>query len=165
MNKNSKGQSLFEIVMALAISTLIITALVILAANAVKNSIYARNKTQATRYSQEATEWLRGERDKDWATVYAKSTVDNSATCGAEYPSCFCFADLSWTSSTIGKCSDGAEINSTIFKREIYFNRSTVTISGIDKTILGMLVKVYWVDPQGIHDVRSATSFTDWRER
>ena len=57
-----KGQSLFEVVFAVAVSALIITAIVILAGNAVSNSTFSRNKALAGRFVQEAIEWLRKER-------------------------------------------------------------------------------------------------------
>lgn len=33
------------------------------------------------------------------------------------------------------------------------------------KTIINAEVVVYWTDAQGYHEVKSATSFTDWRQR
>ena len=58
-----KGQSLFEAVVALAISALIIVAVVALVASSIRNASFSRNVTLASRYAQQATEWLRGQRD------------------------------------------------------------------------------------------------------
>ncbi len=158
MKKNISGQSLFEIILALAISVLIITSLVTLAANAVRNSTYSKNKTQATRYSQEATEWLRGERDTNWDNLYDKAAVNP--------PQVYCMKSLSWADATIGLgCSSNQVISGTVFKREVSFERRTVLVGGLPKNIIDASVRVYWQDAQGVHEVRSATSFTDWRER
>lgn len=158
MKKNISGQSLFEIILSLAISILIITSLVTLAANAVRNSTYSKNKTQATRYSQEATEWLRGQRDASWDNVYTKA--------GVNPPQVYCLKTLSWADATIGTgCTSGQVIPNMIFKRELSFERRTVIVGAATKNIIDASVKVYWQDAQGVHEVRSATSFTDWRER
>lgn len=158
MKKNISGQSLFEIILSLAISILIITSLVTLAANAVRNSTYSKNKTQATRFSQEATEWLRGERDADWDTLYAKA--------GVNPPQLYCLKTLVWADASIGTgCTSSQVIPTTVFKRELSFERRTVIVGGLTKNIIDASVKVYWQDAQGIHEVRSATSFSDWREQ
>lgn len=146
--KASKGQSLFEVVIALAISTIIIVSLVSLVSNSIRNSTFSKNKTLASRYSQEATEWLRGQRDLDTATFKTNSLIPT-----------WCLKDLSWS---IGRaCNSGEEIAGTPFTREIYF--VTTIVSG--KTITQADVVVFWTDSQGVHEARSATNFSDWRER
>ena len=148
-----KGQSLFEVVLALAIATIIIVAMVALAASAVRNSNFSKNKTLATRYSQEATEWLRGERDADFDAFFARAANP-----------LYCLKSLSWTEATIGGCSAGQEIADTVFKREVGFARSTIIVGGLPKNVVEAEVNVYWQDAQGVHEVRSVTNFTDWRE-
>ncbi|MFZ5932782.1 MAG: PulJ/GspJ family protein [Patescibacteria group bacterium] len=143
------GQSLFEIMLALAISTLIIVAIVVLTSNAIRNTTFSKNKTLATRYSQEATEWLRGERDTDFTAFESRAATP-----------LYCFPALSWASATVGACGSGQEITDTIFKREISFSGSVVN----GKTLVEAGVKVYWTDSQGLHEVRSVTNFSDWRE-
>jgi hypothetical protein len=155
MNKNISGQSLFEIVIALALSVLIIVSLVSLAANAVRNSTYSRNKTQAARYSQEATEWLRGQRDTSFDYLYDMASV-----------AVYCFPVLDWTEAeAVAACPVDNVITGTIFRREISFARRTISDGGINKSVIDATVNVYWQDAQGVHEVKSATSFTDWREQ
>jgi len=151
--KTEKGQSLFEVVLALAIATLIVVALVALASSAIRNSTFSKNKSLATRYSQEATEWLRGERDADWDIFYAR-TVNPL----------YCVKSLSWTEASIGSCTSGQEITGTVYKREIGFTRSTVDVGGVPKNVVEAEINVYWQDAQGIHEVKSVTNFTDWRD-
>jgi hypothetical protein len=151
--RNLKGQSLFEVVLALAIATIIIVAMVALASSAIRNSNFSRNKTLATRYSQEATEWLRGERDTDFDTFFARAANP-----------LFCLKTLNWSDATIGACTDGQEIPGTLFKREVGFARTTVLVGGLPKNVVEAEIKVYWQDAQGVHEVRSITEYTDWRE-
>lgn len=148
------GQSLFEIIMALAIATLIIVAIVALAATSIRNTTFSKNKTLATRYSQEAVEWLRGERDADWETFFDIRAANPL----------YCLKSLTWSDASIGACLDGQEIANTAFKREVSFTRTTVTVGGLPKDVVGAEIKVYWIDPQGIHETRTVTDFTDWRQ-
>lgn len=153
-NPTTRGQSLFEIVLALAIATLIIVTMVALVSSAIRNSTYSKNKTLATRYSQEVTEWLRGERDTDWAAFYVRAATPR-----------WCLRALLWSDATIGVCTPGREIAGTIFKREVAFTRSTVLVGGVAKNVVEAESKVYWQDAQGLHEIKSVTDFTDWREQ
>jgi Tfp pilus assembly protein PilV len=152
-SRSEAGQSLFEIVLALAIATLIVVALVGLTSSVIRNTTFSKNKTLATRHAQEATEWLRGERDADFDAFFVWATTP-----------LWCLKSLSWTEATVGSCTAGAEIGDTIFKREVAFVQSTVLVDGLPKNVVETDVKVYWTDAQGIHEVRSVTNFTDWRE-
>ena len=151
--RRQKGQSLFEVVLALAIATIIVVAMVALAASAVRNTNFSKNKTLATRYSQEATEWLRGERDSNFDTFFARAANP-----------LYCLKSLSWADASIGNCTSGQEILGTLFKREVGFGRTTVLVGGVPKNMVEAEIKVYWQDAQGIHEVKSVTNFTDWRE-
>ena len=147
--KNESGQSLFEIILALAITTLITVALVALTATSIRNTTFSKNKTLASRYSQEATEWLRGERDADFSAFETRALTP-----------LYCFPSLSWSAASIGACSSGQEIANTPFRREISFSSSLVN----GKTLIQASVRVYWSDAQGLHEVRSVTNFSDWRQ-
>jgi len=144
----SKGQSLFEVVIALAISAIIISALVSLVSSSIRNANYAKNNTLAARHAQDATEWLRKERDDD---------IDNFMT--RVLSPTWCLSSLSWSQSA--PCGDSEVIPDTIFRREVAF---TVGLSS-GKTVVDADITVFWEDAQGAHEVKSATSFTDWRQR
>ena len=147
--RNESGQSLFEIMLALAITTLITVALVALTATSIRNTTFSKNKTLASRYSQEATEWLRGERDVDFNAFETRAATP-----------LYCFPSLTWGSASIGACTSGQEIANTLFRREISFSSSVVN----GKTLIQAGVRVYWTDAQGLHEVRSVTNFSDWRQ-
>lgn len=144
----NKGQSLFEVLVALTISVLVIVTLVSLVNTSTRNATFSKNKTLASRYAQEATEWLRGQRDNDIVNFKTRALT---AT--------WCLRDLGWTIS--GTCSASNQITGTVFTRQLAFSSSV--ISG--KTLIQADVSVTWTDAQGAHEVRSSTNFSDWRER
>jgi Tfp pilus assembly protein PilV len=148
MMKYEKGQSLFEVVLALAVAALIIIAIVVLATISIRNASFSRNQSLTTRYAQEAIEWLRGQRDEGWDAFYDRAFTT----------SLWCLKSLSWTDAIIGGCGSSGFISDTIFKREISF-----TI--LDTSTIDTEVKVYWEDAQGLHETKTLTTFTDWREQ
>lgn len=146
--KTQKGQSLFEVVVAIAISALIIVTIVSLVSNSLRNATFAKNNAQAASLGQQATEWLRTERDTDVAAFMTNVTTLT-----------WCFKDLAWTIT--GPCLDPQNIPETLFYREGHFVTSLVG----GKTVVAADIVVSWTDAQGLHQVTSATNFTDWRQR
>lgn len=142
------GQSLFEVVVALAITALIIVSLVSLASNSVRNSTYSKNNALAATYAQELTEWFRSQRDADIAT-FTTNTLSPT----------WCFPTLSW--NYLGACNGGNPIPTTQFFREATFTTSLVN----GKTLIQADVTVSWDDSQGTHKVKSSTNYSDWRQR
>lgn len=140
---------MFEVVLALFIMTLVIVAIVILSTNSVANSNFSRTKTLATRYTQEAVEWIRSEREKSYADfiVYSSSQF-------------YCLDTL--TFSNPGRCSSSSYIPQTELVREVEF---TVDNDLNGKTIINATVITYWNDSKGYHETRSSTYFSDVRER
>jgi len=151
----NKGQSLFELVIAIGISALIIVVLVSLVSNALHNASFAKNETLSGRLSQEAVEWLRGQRDSD-----ASAFFTNVASYPYGIPRCF--NDLNW--SSIGPCGTDDKI-SDLFVRQIVFRSVSVTIDGETKNIVEADITVSWTDSKGLHQVTNATDFSDWRQR
>lgn len=146
MKTNQSGQSLFEVVLSLAVITIIIVALIILAANSIKNANFSKTRTLATNYAQDTNEWLRSERDKDFDAFAER----------AQSP--YCLVELSWTSAKVGSCDPNDFISGTNLQREVSF-----TI--LSSTTIEAEVLIYWDDSKGTHEVRTTTDFTDWRSR
>ncbi|HUC94565.1 MAG TPA: hypothetical protein VMR19_00975 [Candidatus Saccharimonadales bacterium] len=147
------GQSLFELVVAVAVCALIIIAVVSLTVNSIANSNFSRNKALASTYAQQATEWLRGQRDSDTDTF----------TTHAQTP-IWCLKDIStdlkgW--SILGACGGSNVIAGTPFTRQVTFS---VGLQG-GKNIIETNVTVSWSDSQGSHEVTNATNFADLRQR
>lgn len=146
--KFQKGQSLFEAVIALTISSLIIVAVVSLVASSIRNASFSRNITLASRYAQEATEWLRGQRDSDISTFINNTLI-----------STWCLNKLEWAQS--GPCGNNDFIEGTNFSRQVSFSLNRIN----SKDVIQADIKVFWNDSQGYHEARSVTNFTDWRQR
>lgn len=143
-----KGQSMFEVVMALFIIALIIVGVVFLSTNSITNSSFSKNKTVAGRYTQEAIEWLRGQRDSDSALFKTKAV--------GSY--CFDTDLITWTNT--GLCSS-AELINNLYKREVTFVSNTVS----GKNVIEATVVTSWTDSKGVHVAKSSTEFTDIREK
>lgn len=143
INKYRKGQSLFEIVLALGLITLILTAVVALASLSIKNSSFSHSQTIATRYSDSAMESLREEKESDWTSFY------NNALSSPKW----CFNDPSWINADPGNCSNS--ISDTNFAREVTF-----TIIGPSE--VEVMVNVNWQDPSGYHEVSTTSDFTNY---
>jgi len=143
-NKLQKGQSLFELVVAIAVSALIITAIVALASASIQNSSFSRDKNIAANYVQQLNEWLRGQRNA--GTAEFTTRINTAPT--------WCFKDLSWTS--FGTCGQDGFITDTKFKRETTFIISPV--NGQDVVEISTIVS--WEDSKGIHQVTGATDLS-----
>ena len=143
-----KGQSLFEVLAALVVVTVIVVAVVSLGSTSIRNVSFARNTELSTRFSQEGIEWLRSERDAGWDVFSARATTASVWCIKSDSPS--------WP-ATGGLCAGASDrIPGTVFTREVAF-----TI--IDSANIDASVEVYWTDAQGLHEVRTVTTFSDWR--
>jgi hypothetical protein len=150
-----RGQSLFELVVAIAISALIIVAIVSLTTNSIQNSNFSRNKALAATYAQEATEWLRGQRDGD-----VENFINTRAPIGIT-PAGYCLPDLSWghfNANVTINCI--TPISGTILRRWVTFINVGLQNG---KTVVETDVVVSWTDSQGTHEVVSATNLADLR--
>ena len=153
-----KGQSLFEVVVAIGIAALIIVGVVSLATTSIRNSSFSRNKTLASRFSQEAIEWLRVEKDADWDIF--KTNVESCDLAG----SCCVEAIPSWET---GSCDVAEVIPGTIFIREASFtcldSDGTTQVLCPAAEIIETSLTTSWIDGQGTHDAKASTQFTNWR--
>lgn len=139
----NSGQSLFEVVIAVGLSALILSAVASLSAGTVRNSGFTRNNAIATKYAQEALEWLRSQRDADWTNL--SNNIGNK-----------CLNTSPPTGLTNPPCS---QILTTVFSRQITL--ALVDVADPDKIDAEVIVS--WTDAQGTHEVKSQTRFTNWR--
>jgi len=140
-----RGQSLFEVTVSIAISALIITAIVALASNSIQNSSFSKDKALATSYVSEATEWLRHERDTNLAVFVTK------AISGTNY----CMMTPSWT-SPVGACTSSQTISGTKFMRNVSFP----VCDTCPANVIEYTVSVSWRDSKGLHDVASTSDLS-----
>ena len=151
--KNISGQSLFEIVVAIAMIALITVAIVGLATISVRNSTFSEEKTSANFYTQETVEWLRQYRDEQgWIELSSK--VETKPWC---FPT---VSESVWDDNAItnDNCdSDKPDnyISGTEFLREV-----TLSIDVPDT--IDADINVYWEDSKGIHNASISTTFSKW---
>jgi Tfp pilus assembly protein PilV len=137
------GQTILEAIAAIAVTIIVVTALVALGVRTVRAATITRNRSQAAAYAQEGIEAVRSIRDRSYADLYA------------------CRGDsahkIVWSGSQWG-CEDGTEeeIEGSIFDRSF-----TAEEMASDK--LKVTVTVYWSDSAGDHTLPVNTYLTDWR--
>jgi Tfp pilus assembly protein PilV len=147
----NSGQTLFEIVFAIVVTSIALIAVINLATISIRNTTFSRDKTLASRHTQEAVEWLRGQRDADW-NAFASNVSKSSS---------WCLAGLSWTSDGThqGTCGGAGDfISGTKFKRSVSFTSVTSDTISFD-------VATSWDDANGTHVVSASNVFTNWKSR
>lgn len=139
---SARGQTLFELVIAVGVAVLVVTGIVALVTLSLRNANFARDQAQATRYAQEALEWLRSERNNGWNTFYSRMATSLT----------WCFDVLSWSSP--GPCGSGSVITGTKFAR-----RAVFSVVEANRSISAQVL-VSWTDSQGTHQSKVETIFT-----
>jgi type II secretory pathway pseudopilin PulG len=140
--QNCQGQSLFELIVAVAVISMFLIALVSAVNRSIASSTFSRQKSSANRYVQEGIEWVRRVRDSNWVAFFSFSSSGGSR---------YCINDLNFVS---GSCS--GVIPGTSFSREI-----VLTSSGSNKVTAS--VYVYWESPTGAHESKSDVVLTNWK--
>lgn len=141
-NRGKKGQTLLEVVTAVVLVTLVLTALVGLAVAAVRSATVSRNRVVATSYAQEGLEALRSIRDRSFSELYACRGGMSVLIPG---PPWSCQAN-SPTPEVLG-----------------IFQRSFILTQPAEAGKLKVAMHVIWTDNAGIHDVLIPSWLTDWR--
>lgn len=133
-----KGQSLVEAIVAIGITVLVITGLVVLAVGAVRSATVSRNRALAVQYAQEGMEALRSIRDRSFAELPVGGTNR-----------------LVWTGSEWSTLA-GTESLETLFTRSF-------TSESVSSGKLKIALTVAWADSAGSHTVDLTTYLTDWQ--
>jgi type II secretory pathway pseudopilin PulG len=141
---NISGQSLFEVTVTLMIVSLVVTAIAGLAVLSIKSSSFSRNKTLATRYVQQANEWIRAEKDADWG-LFLKNV--------GNHPD-LCLQTLDWEGQP-QFCLSNYFIEGTNLMRKVHFY-GTSTVGSVEVD-----VSVSWTDNNGEHESNSVTYLTN----
>lgn len=153
MKLKSDGQSLVEVVASLALAIVIVGALVNMVVSSLRSSQFAKNTAQATKYAQEAVEWIRSERDRATSWDEFVNSRSDKVWC---LPSV-----VSWPSS-VGNCGSTNlfKISDTIFNREAEIESIDNNGDGRADLVL-VTVTVKWLDQTGEHKSTLTTKFSD----
>jgi len=133
-----KGQSLVEAVVAIGISLVVITGLVVLAVGAVRTATLSRNRSLAVQYAQEGMEALRSVRDRDYTELPSS---------GGPYR-------VVWT---------GSEWNTLAGTETLGMFTRSFAVSEPAAGKLQFDLSVTWTDSAGGHSVDLSTYLADWR--
>ncbi len=142
----NKGQSMFELLVAVFAVGFTLVALIGLVGRSVGNSAFGKERSQAARLTQEAIEWLRSERDEDWMVFYNRSSGSGV---------CYCLRSLDWVSTSCSACENIEGVSM----------RRTATLRRLDSSNVQAEVVTTWNDATGAHESRVTTYFTNWRTR
>jgi len=133
MKKKDSGQSLIEVIAALAVMVLVILALIIVTTISIRNATFAKNQTLATKFAQEGIEEVRAYRDQNsW--------------------------DVFWL-TTIGTPEETTEIND-IFTKTIKYENKETSFDANDRA--EVTVTVSWTDAQEDHQSVLKTYLSPW---
>jgi Tfp pilus assembly protein PilV len=143
--KYNFGQSLFEVILALAVSAIVLTGIVSLTSRSVSTSTSSKNKSQANRYAREAMEYIRTQ----------KGLLGWSAFVTTAQPGDWCLSSLDFTKHYSCTTSSTDFISGTIFQR-------TLTVSNVSAKTMDITVKVVWIDEKGTHETRTVSAISDW---
>lgn len=145
LKKPQLGQSLIEVLTALAVVLLVIIALIRATTTSMKGSDFAKTQSSATSYGQEAIEWIRAERDKNWDNIADKVT-----------PGKICLNALDWTATA--PCNEDSIPLAGKFQRQVIL--SSV---GTEGKQIKVEVTVSWQDSSGEHQSVLTTYLSNWR--
>jgi type II secretory pathway pseudopilin PulG len=139
-----KGQSLIEIIVAIGIVALVMTALVSAISLSVKNTAEAKAKAVATKYSQEGMEFLIEQRNAlGWEAFLAALQTDAGATTTVTY----CLpTPLPTTISGFVALGNGSCTSTQFADSRGIFQRKAVITLPAGGTQINITVSVTWSD-------------------
>lgn len=143
--KNRNGQSLLEVIVALAVVLLVVLALVRAVVTAVRSSDFAKKSAQASSFAQEGMESMRAFRDASWTVFWAAATGVNR--------------DLSG-STPGGSCLTTPNLANTFIR---CVKMEQITDPDPNKNKVKTAVTVSWTDSNGTHKSEQISYFTKWQ--
>lgn len=87
--RSEAGQSLIEVIVAMTVGILVVTALTFATIFSLRNASFAKNSAQATKFAQEGIERVRTLRDRDGAVSYIISASESTTKFSDLWPISF----------------------------------------------------------------------------
>ena len=142
-----KGFSLIEVLVFVTVLGVFFVAAATVVTFLLSTMKASEHRIIATRYAEEAIEWIKTEKEEDWS-VFA----GNSSDSGKRY----CANTLNW--DTTGACATSNLFGTpTIFKREIVLTSSGAPIDQVTVSVI-----VYWNETNRTDDVTIDTILKVW---
>lgn len=156
---SESGQTLVEILFALAVIALVLVAVVSRVSESVGKANFARNQLLATRFAQEGIEWARSQRDQlPW-------DADGSIPDFSDYidATTYCLVSLNDNIDSLAPaaCSSSQTIPGTPFFREVSFV-SELSPPPTEGPYTDVTVTVTWTDRVGDHQSNLMTRLSKW---
>lgn len=130
-----RGQTLIEVLLALGVAVVVLSATVVAVLSALNNAQFSKNQNIATQYAQEGMEVMRKMRNSNWAVFSLLSTdqycLDQNSTA------------LSGRNRTIQGCAGGSSSNGQnvgIFARRVDIEKDSSLCGGSNQTKVTVLV-------------------------
>lgn len=141
MKKKYSGQALIEVLVALGVVLLLVTALIVGTTSSLKAIRFSKTKDEAVKYAQEGMELTRKLRSDDWEAFQAKSGE-------------WCLDETGDWTEAIGVCP--ANIGN-LFHRSVQFTWDAINAR------MDVIVMVDWSDDAIPHTTELETYFTKWK--
>ncbi len=109
------GFSLIEVLVFVSILGLVFIVGAALATISIQNSKSAENRILASRYGEELLDWLKGQKETNWASFVAKTSTSVTSYCMTAEP--INYSINTWPSS--GSCGANQYITGTNFIRQV----------------------------------------------
>lgn len=144
MRINQSAQALFEMVIVIGVLVLILSGIVAVVTRSVKNTTFSSESAVASRYAQEAIEWIRVQRDTEgWDKLKNKAGQT------------FCIpAPPQWVN--LNQCD---LINGR------YERTADLSFVAGNEDQIKVTVTVKWQDSAGEHNTQLETILTAWQEQ
>jgi len=151
--RGEEGFTLVEVLMAITVVVLVLTAIVSGVSFSVKNTRVSKERAEAVRRAQEAIEWIRSERNADgFKTVYDAIAADGNHVD-------YCLASLPTGASGLeglvgGHCGTSDQIDAGNLTREMHVDLSPGLIE--------VAVQVSWNEGSTTQVSTLRTQIKDW---
>lgn len=152
------GQTLIELIVVVAVGTIIISALTFAAIYTLRNAQFAKNQSQSTKLSQEGVEQIRSIRDRDQAGSISGFTCNSTAvttfsglwSCNLSGPCAggICYFTLSNNTLVYGSVNSFEDLGNGL-TRQVQLKNGFSYDKEKEVTVL-----VRWNDISGVHDSR-----------
>lgn len=153
---SQKGQSLIEVVVALSVATIIVTSLLIVVINSLRNAQFAQTQVRATKLASGAIEQIRTIRDRDGVTIFRTTggltakfsdlwSINMANTCNPN--PCSFRVTPNFTLEQTNQASEVEDLGDGL-SREVIIS----DVSASYQTEKTVTVKVRWTDASGTHE-------------
>ncbi len=136
------GQVLVELLPALGVAALAVTALVGVTTRSISNAGFSKSQSTGSAYATQAMEWIRSEKNADWQTFVTRV---------ASLP--YCINELVWPAQA-GGCTASGLVGG--FSREV----KLTVISATPPQQIEAAVTVSWSEAKRDFNSRQTTVFT-----